>query len=259
MFLYEEKQSLKSAKWEACALKGKLVGFDGHTIYRVHIEDQNKVIRVKDLRIFEDITSKTTTSLPDFEEKPMFDGVQIPDEQGPSDKSSTSEEEENKPKKPPQNVSKTHVGRDANRPSKKEIEPKRATLEKQARSWAGREIKQTPKARDDNVIHTLVTQLASLLDKDWEEEEKISALLASWENSQKENSTYETKMDPLQILAASIQKANAGNPADFLSTTQLDIEELEMYKQAISKRQAQQWAHGIQDKFEQLEKTKPGG
>lgn len=31
--------------------------------------------------------------LPDFKGKPIFDGVQIPDEQVPSDKSSGSEEE----------------------------------------------------------------------------------------------------------------------------------------------------------------------
>ena len=49
VFFHEEERSLKSAKWEVRALRQKLMGFDGHTIYRVHIEDQNKVIRVKDL------------------------------------------------------------------------------------------------------------------------------------------------------------------------------------------------------------------
>lgn len=33
VFLHEEERSLKSAKWEARALRGKLVGFDGRTIY----------------------------------------------------------------------------------------------------------------------------------------------------------------------------------------------------------------------------------
>ena len=49
VFFHEEKRSLKSAKWEARALRRKLVGFDGHTIHRVHIEDQNKFIPAKDL------------------------------------------------------------------------------------------------------------------------------------------------------------------------------------------------------------------
>ncbi len=39
VFLYKEKRTLKSVKWDAEALKGKLIGFDGHTIYKVHIKD----------------------------------------------------------------------------------------------------------------------------------------------------------------------------------------------------------------------------
>ncbi len=75
VFLYEEEQSLKSVKWEARVLIGKLVGCDGHTINRIHIEDQNKVIRVKHLRIYEDITSKAITSVPDFEGRHTVNGV----------------------------------------------------------------------------------------------------------------------------------------------------------------------------------------
>ena len=61
---------MKSEKWAPRALRGTLVGFDGHTIYRVHIKDQNRVIRVKDLRIFEDYESKGSTELPDYSESP---------------------------------------------------------------------------------------------------------------------------------------------------------------------------------------------
>lgn len=57
VFLHEEERSLKSEKWIPKALKGTLVGYNGHTIYRVHIKEQNKVIRVKDFRIFEDYES----------------------------------------------------------------------------------------------------------------------------------------------------------------------------------------------------------
>lgn len=107
VFLHKEKQSLKSAKWEARTFKKKLVGFDGHTIYRVYIEGQNKFIQVKNLKIFEDITSKSTTTLPNFEGKPTFNRVQIPDKQGPSDESSNSEKKKVKPKKLLQKLSKT--------------------------------------------------------------------------------------------------------------------------------------------------------
>ena len=75
VFLHEEERTLKSAKWDARALKRQLVGFDGHTIYRVHIEEQGKVIRVKDLRIYEDTLAKQHSTLPDFDGKPTFDGV----------------------------------------------------------------------------------------------------------------------------------------------------------------------------------------
>lgn len=73
--------------------------------------------------IFEDVTSKSTTTLPDFEGKPTFDGVQILDEQRLSDKNTTSEEEKAKSRRPPQKPSKIRAGRDANRAPKKEIEP----------------------------------------------------------------------------------------------------------------------------------------
>ena len=59
---------MKSEKWVPQVLKKTLVGFDGRTIYRVHIKDQNKVIRVKDLRIFEDYETKESTKLSDFSE-----------------------------------------------------------------------------------------------------------------------------------------------------------------------------------------------
>lgn len=95
---------------------------DSHTIYRINIEDQNKVIQVKDLRIFKDITSKSITSLLNFNEKPTFDRVQMSDEQS-SDKNIISKEKKvikRLPKKP----SKARVGRDVNRASKEENKPK---------------------------------------------------------------------------------------------------------------------------------------
>ena len=56
-------------------LKRVLVGYDGHTIYRVQIKDQKKVIQVKYLRIFEDYKTKASSELPDYNEgKPTFQG-----------------------------------------------------------------------------------------------------------------------------------------------------------------------------------------
>lgn len=46
-------------------------------------------------------------------------------------------------------------------------------------------------------------------------------------------------MDPFQVLAISIQKANAKNLADFLSATQLNVKKPETYKQAMGGPHAQ--------------------
>lgn len=81
VFLHEEERSLKSEKWAPRALKGTLVGYNGHTIYRVHIKEQNKVIKVKDLRIFEDYESKTATDLPIYDEDtPTLQGFLLGDD-----------------------------------------------------------------------------------------------------------------------------------------------------------------------------------
>ena len=82
VLIHEEERSMKSEKWAPRALKGILVGFDGHTIYRVHIKDQNKVIQVKDLRIFEDYETKESTELPDYSESlSTFQGFLHTDEE----------------------------------------------------------------------------------------------------------------------------------------------------------------------------------
>ncbi len=92
VLLHEEECLMKSEKWATRALKGVLVGYNGHTIYRVHIKDQKKVIRVKDLRIFEDDETKTSTELPDYDEgKPTFQGFlsEDNDEEGSEELTST--------------------------------------------------------------------------------------------------------------------------------------------------------------------------
>ncbi len=86
VFLYEEEQTLKSEKWALRALKGTLVGYNGHIIYRVYLKDQKKVIRVKDLRIFEDYATKSSTGLPDYSESnPTFQGFLLADNDNKQD------------------------------------------------------------------------------------------------------------------------------------------------------------------------------
>ncbi len=66
VLLHEEKRAMESEKWAPRALKGVLVDYNGHTLYRVHIKSQKKVIRVKNLCIFEDYETKATTELPAY-------------------------------------------------------------------------------------------------------------------------------------------------------------------------------------------------
>ena len=54
---------MKSGEPAPRALKRTLVGCDGHTIYRVQIQDQNKVIRIKGLQLFEDDEAKISIGL----------------------------------------------------------------------------------------------------------------------------------------------------------------------------------------------------
>ncbi len=49
LFLYEKEPTMKLAKWDANSLKEKRVGLDGYTIYKIYIQEQIKVLKVKDL------------------------------------------------------------------------------------------------------------------------------------------------------------------------------------------------------------------
>lgn len=75
VLIHKEKREFKSEKFVLRILKGKLLGFDNHTIYRIDIEKQNRVIRVKDLRILEDTEIYNNTSLPSYENEPTFQDI----------------------------------------------------------------------------------------------------------------------------------------------------------------------------------------
>ena len=80
VLLHEEERSMKSEKWALRALKGILVGYDGHTIYKVHIREQKKIIQVKDLQIFEDYKAKKSTKLLEYSDNmPTFQGFLLED------------------------------------------------------------------------------------------------------------------------------------------------------------------------------------
>ena len=72
VFIYKEEQTLKPEKWSPTILKGTLVRYDGHTIYCVYLKDQKRVIRIKDLQIFEDYKNKLSTELPDYSDNTLI-------------------------------------------------------------------------------------------------------------------------------------------------------------------------------------------
>lgn len=66
ILLHKEERSIKSEKWAPQVLKRTIIGYDGYTIYRVDIKEQNKVIWDKNLCIFEDYEAKKFIELPDY-------------------------------------------------------------------------------------------------------------------------------------------------------------------------------------------------
>lgn len=56
------------------------MSFDNHTIYRIYIEEQKRIIKVKDLQIFEDTEIKQYTILLNYKNsKPIFQGFLLDD------------------------------------------------------------------------------------------------------------------------------------------------------------------------------------
>jgi len=61
--LIAEEDCLKSARFAPRAKKGVLIGYNGKTIYRVWLLDEQKIERLKDVEIYKgDISLKTTTT-----------------------------------------------------------------------------------------------------------------------------------------------------------------------------------------------------
>lgn len=89
---------------------------------------------------------------------------------------------------------------------------------------------------DTNDIEALITLLAKLLDNNLKKDLTFI---------DQENGTN-TGLDLLYILAISFYKANTTNSNDFASRIHLNIEESEIYKQAMSCPYAQYLTHAIQ-------------
>lgn len=191
------------------ALKRNLVGFHNHNIYKVHIKKQNKVIKLKGLQIFEDITAKIYTFLSDFGKKPMFGGVQISDskQDPPILRSLTSKEKIN---------IKRRI-RKATPPTKRQKLMLITVKQKQIRER--QTVKPIPKAVGKIILpsqvddpEVLITQLTQLFSEDWEEKKRISAFLIFIDQ-------VNTTLNQPYIFANSLYKTNSIDPGDFVFST----------------------------------------
>lgn len=241
VFLHEEERELKSEKWKPRALRGKLVGLDGHTIYRVYIEEQAKVIRIKDLRIFEDYEPKEATDLPTYEKTPTFRGFPAGDNDDDKDMAKRTPATDAPSTSPP-----SRMGIDSAPKSPLHQSPV-------PKSRAGRTIKPTVKARqmfskktpptplqtDDT--RALITHLVKLLDVDWNKAQTTT------------DETLSLDKDPIGILANRLHsEANALNESQFVCSTQLDVEEPESYHRVMQCPYASQWSQAMKEELDSL-------
>ncbi len=236
VLLHEEERELKSEKWNPRALRGTLVGYDGHTIYRVHIREQNKVIRIKDLGIFEDYEAKASTYLPEYKNTPTFSGPLLSDDDDEAMSNTQMLDAGRKGQK-------VTTRNETAGTSKETTEPRK--------SQSCRTIRPTEKAPDQN----LIVQLVELLDRDWEvnSEERANAFLT---NIECEDDDHNSDEDPYRILASRLIQANARSKEDYVLATQLDVEESESYNRVMQCPQASQWVKAMREELDSLHKNK---
>lgn len=167
VLIYKEERELKSEKFVPQALRDQLVGFNGHTIYCVYIKEQKQVIRVKDLRIFEDTEIKQHTVLLNYKDgKPAFQGFLLAN----NDEKETSNTLNNSA------ITKPNISTDTGKPtaSKDGAKPKVTKdtakpespdiVNQDKKSRCSRKIKPTKKTKDQN--QELIAYLTILLEHD---------------------------------------------------------------------------------------------
>lgn len=255
VLIHEEERDLKSEKFTPRALKVKLVGYDGHTIYRVHIEEQQKVIRVKDLRVFED-TVAGDTNLPTFDGMKVFwpqttmnQAFYVKRDCTPTNKRPTTSRSGRKVK-PTVKVLDNDSKKKSLSHSRRKVEPA-----KEISNAGNNTAIPVPTLSQSTETQALIAQLTSLLEEDWESKPRVSTVSTDKsDGSQKLVKVYDED-EPLRILATKLMKANAGDPGDFAFATQFDVEKPETYERAMSGPHSQQWAQAMKEELDQLHKN----
>lgn len=205
VFIHEEERNAKSAKWTPRGKRGVLVGYEGGTIYRVYLHDEGKVIRIKDLKIFENADEKENNQVT------CYDAIMAPGNQPSGNKShhTLNPSSLSAPPLPP--IVPTPLT------SSPEITPN-TNLPKKTRS--GR-ISRLPKRYDagmNNDIKVFLSQLTEVLDiSEWGI--KHNCVLYS---------SHLDECDPLVFLTQKIRSEDAGDLDHYAYVTNnFDIQEPE--------------------------------
>lgn len=103
----------------------------------------------------------------------------------------------------------------------------------------------------------MIVRLTKLLDTDWKDQACVSILSTRVTASEGDTDTPATsEEDFLKILAAKlISKVNAEDEAQFVFSTQIDVEEPETYNRAMNGTHAPQWSQAMREELDQLEKN----
>lgn len=67
VFIYEEKQNIKSAKWVIWDKHEIFTSYDGGIIYRIYLQDKEKIILIKYLKIFENVDKKQDSQVNSYD------------------------------------------------------------------------------------------------------------------------------------------------------------------------------------------------
>lgn len=196
---------------------------------------------MKDLQIFEDTSRNDSTSLPDFEEKPTFEGFLATDREG---QSSNSDNDRTPPPRPsPAWPATSRTGR---------------VLKPTSKVKKSKGIKKA-KRQKTSFSNDLIVCLTKLLNTNWESQ-AYTSILSTRVTTSKGNTNTKTlatsEEDPVKILAAKlISEANAEDETQFVFSAQLDVEEPETYNWVIIGIHAPQWSQAMRGELDQLKKN----
>ena len=241
--LIAEEDRVKSARFAPRAKNGVLIGYDGKTIYRVWLPDEQKIERLKDVEIYEgDISSKTTTTFTE-------ESVDSSNEQGRED--TTTPQPKPLSRKRQRRINRKE-GRDS-LPRRLESLPKSLTT---TTTRSGRQTSRVDLLSDPTAFLISLTgtdqslnQWADNINKllsNWDDEigDELIALLSTFppqSTPQNPHSNDRDAVDPMALLAGHIRYTGSPDLETYTSTTSIDEDEPYTYDRAINGPNSEEW------------------